>query len=192
MINPALDESRVLLYTQNQPAVKEGSDSNDLGSGQNLRLRQSLMEVAFLLRNPVQKKGKKQMNEVYISGFVVGNPVLKTERENVPHLLFYVDIQHKTVSGRIHHEMYTVNAWHNIALRASERLRNGQYVMLRGYLTQKPVRAGDMSYMLTELTVRDFVSSNQMHAKGDTHIAQGTVEETPPADVPDDAEPPEE
>ena len=100
------------------------------------------------------------MNEVYISGFVSGNPVLKMEKDSVPHLLFYVDIQHKTKSGKIHHEMYTVNAWYNVALRAADKLKNGQYVMLRGYLTQKSVRSGDMSYMLTEITVKDFVSSN--------------------------------
>ena len=105
------------------------------------------------------------------------------EKENVPHLLFYVDIQHKTKSGRIHHEMYTVNAWHNVALRASEKLRNGQYVMLRGYLTQRPVRAGDMSYMLTELTVKDFVSSHQMHIKTDVPAEHETREETVPAGV---------
>lgn len=101
------------------------------------------------------------MNEVYISGFVSGNPVLRMERENAPHLFFYVDIQHKTRSGRNHHEMYAVNAWHNVALRGHEKLKNGQHVMLRGYLTQRPVRAGDLSYMLTELTVKDFASSDR-------------------------------
>lgn len=123
------------------------------------------------------------MNEVYISGFVSGKPVLKMEKENVPHLLFYVDIQHKTKSGRIHHEMYTVNAWYNVALRTSEKLRNGQYVMLRGYLTQRLVQTGDMSYMLTELTVKEFVSSHQLHVKTDVLAEQGTREETVPAGV---------
>lgn len=101
------------------------------------------------------------MNDVYVSGYVTGNPVLKVERENIPHLLFNIDIPHKSKSGKIHHEMYTVNVWHNTALRASEMLHNGLYVMLHGYLTQRPVRAGDMAYMLTELTVKDFISSHR-------------------------------
>lgn len=128
------------------------------------------------------------MNEVYISGFVSGIPVLKMERETVPHLLFYVDIQHKTKSGRIHHEMYLVNAWHNVALRASEKLRNGQCVMLRGYLTQRPVRTGDVSYMLTELTVRDFVSSQQIYIKSDVPNDLEASEATVLADIADTAE----
>ena len=107
------------------------------------------------------------MNDAYVSGYVSGNPVLKTERGNIPHLLFYVDIQHKSKSGKIHHEMYTANVWHNAALRASEKLRNGQYVMLHGYLTQRPVRADDMAYMLTELTVKDFISSHQVNSKAE-------------------------
>ena len=105
------------------------------------------------------------MNDVYVSGYVSGNPILKMERENIPHLLFYVDIQHKSKGGKIHHEMYPANVWHNAALRASEKLRNGQYVMLHGYLTQRPVRADDMAYMLTELTVKDFISSHQANSK---------------------------
>lgn len=169
--------------------MKEGGDSNDLsGSAMILQQQQSLKEVAFLLPTLSQKKGKQYMNEVYISGFVSGNPVLKMEKENVPHLLFYVDIQHKTKNGRIHHEMYTVNAWHNVALRASEKLRNGQYVMLRGYLTQRPVRAGDMSYMLTELTVKDFVSSHQLHIKTDVPAEQEIRGETIPAGISDNIE----
>lgn len=99
------------------------------------------------------------MNEVYISGFVSGNPVLRMEKGDVPHFIFSIDIQHKTKSGILHHELYTVNAWHNTALRASERLRIGQYVMLRAYLSQKLLKVDELSYMLTELTVKDFVSS---------------------------------
>lgn len=118
------------------------------------------------------------MNDVYVSGYVTGNPVLKVERENIPHLLFYINIPHKTKSGKIHHEMYTVNVWHNTALRASEKLHNGQYVMLHGHLTQRPVRAGDMAYMLTELTAKDFISSYRSNSGAEAPAEKTAASET--------------
>ena len=105
------------------------------------------------------------MNQVYISGFIVGNPVLKMEKENIPHLLFSVDIQHKTRSGKLHHEQYQVNAWHNVALKGAESLKNGQAVMVRGYLTQRMLRSGDMTFMLTEVTAEEFLSANSYRRK---------------------------
>lgn len=120
------------------------------------------------------------MNQVYISGIIAGNPVLRMEKGTTPHLLFYVDIQHKTRAGQIRHEQYRCNAWRNIALRGAQSLRDGQMVMLRGYLTQRAVRAGEVEYSQTEVTAEEFVLSNSLQ-KPACPIRQDTIAFPAPA-----------
>ena len=114
------------------------------------------------------------MNQVYISGIIAGNPVLRMEKGTTPHLLFYVDIQHKTRAGQVRHEQYRCNAWRNIALRGAQSLQEGQMVMLRGYLTQRAVQVGEVAYSQTEVTAEEFVLSNSLQ-KPACPIRQDTI-----------------
>lgn len=97
------------------------------------------------------------MNQVYISGFIVGKPVFRKENEDTPHLVFTLDVQHKNRIGKIQHEHYTINAWNNIANWAAGHLEDGKMVMLRGYLTQRVQRNEERMTVVTEVTAEEFL-----------------------------------
>ena len=99
------------------------------------------------------------MNQVYISGHVAGMPVLRMEKEITPHLLFSLDVQHRTRAGQIRHEQYKCNAWNNVALRGAENLKDGQMVVIRGYLTQRKIKVGETNLVMETPVVYDAAGS---------------------------------
>lgn len=112
------------------------------------------------------------MNDVYVSGFITDTPILKMEREDTPHLIFSINVTHRGRNGKIHHEVYRVNTWHSIALRANELLKPGQYVIIHGYLTQRLSKGSGFEYIYTELTAKDFTASTRVNPYAKTKNAR--------------------
>jgi len=96
------------------------------------------------------------MNKVFVSGIVMEQPILKMVTGDVPHILFPIDIRHKTRAGKVQHEKYMVNAWHNAALWANAQLKQGQCITVQGYLTQRTIKIGDGVYTFAEITADEF------------------------------------
>ena len=75
------------------------------------------------------------MNQVYISGFIVGKPVFRMEKENTPHMILTLDVQHKNSVGKV--------------------------VMIRGYLTQRAQFSEEKMMIVTEVTAEEFMPARQ-------------------------------
>lgn len=97
------------------------------------------------------------MNKVFVSGIVMATPVLHMEPGEIPHILFEMDIAHKTRAGKLHHEHYSVNAWHNTARWGAANLKQGMHIAVQGYLTQRILKVGDSAITLTEITADEFL-----------------------------------
>ena len=92
------------------------------------------------------------MNEVYLSGVIDSISALRiTEKENA-HLMLQMRVSHRNREKRIKHELYTVNAWNNLAAWGDQALKPGLLITVRGYLTQRPTDNGPH----TEVTARYF------------------------------------
>lgn len=92
------------------------------------------------------------MNKVFVSGVVKSIPGMKWETNKAPHVLFQLDICHKNRSGKIVHEKYTVNVWNDAAVWANENLKQGQPIIIQGYLTQRSVNIGASEVIFAEIT----------------------------------------
>lgn len=101
------------------------------------------------------------MNQVYISGFIVGKPVFRMEKENTPHMILTLDVQHKNSTGKVQHEHYAINAWNNIANWGMGNLEDGQMLMIRGYLTQRAQFSEEKMLIVTEVTAEEFMPARQ-------------------------------
>lgn len=97
------------------------------------------------------------MNKVFISGKIHRSPFLRTEPNNVPHLILTLRVQHKTAAGLVHKELNRVSAWHNVALWGAEHLQQGQFVSIQGYLTQRKGNAEKAQLPSTEITADEFL-----------------------------------
>jgi len=78
------------------------------------------------------------MNEVYLSGAIDSISELRITEKGNSHLMLQVRVSHRNREKKIKHELYTVNAWNNLAAWADQALKPGLSVMVRGYLTQRP------------------------------------------------------
>ena len=82
------------------------------------------------------------MNKIYLSG-IVADPPMWISQENVKHVTFPLCVSHKTRQGLVKRELYNIQTWNGVAEWAHDNLKQGQRVMLQGYLTQRGVRQGD-------------------------------------------------
>lgn len=78
------------------------------------------------------------MNKTYLFGRIASIPRLVNRVDMPAHLVFLLDVSHKTAKGEIKHEMYPISLWNNKALWGSRALRTGQYITVDGKLTQRP------------------------------------------------------
>lgn len=97
------------------------------------------------------------MNNVFVSGIIATAPILKKETETIPHLVFSLGTRHKTRTGKLKYEKYTVNAWNHVALWGASNLEVGQPLTVQGYLTQRIVKMDDLSFVMTEITAEKFI-----------------------------------
>ena len=76
------------------------------------------------------------MNQVFVAGIIADRPRLVQPETGAARLTFALNVRHRTAKGVVKQELYTVNAWNNVALWGAKQLAQGQLVALQGYLTQ--------------------------------------------------------
>ncbi len=94
-----------------------------------------------------------------MTGIIADPPVGRNqENENgLAHVSFPLCVSHKTKQGLVKRELYNVQAWNDVAQWARANLRQGQRVMLQGYLTQRSVRQADGgTRQVVEVTAEEF------------------------------------
>ncbi len=97
------------------------------------------------------------MNKVYLTGTVADPPLGRTQENGLAHVSFPLCVSHKTKQGLVKRELYNVQAWNGVAQWARANLRQGQRVMLQGYLTQHSVRQADGgTRQVVEVTAEEF------------------------------------
>lgn len=106
------------------------------------------------------------MNQVFISGIIADEPRLTHSEAGATHLVFALSVQHRTVRGVIKRELYTINAWNNTALWGGASLTQGQFIALKGYLTQH-IHAGGAPF--TEVTAEEFIPAQKSAGKLQSH-----------------------
>lgn len=94
------------------------------------------------------------MNRVFIAGIVVGQPAFRDREKR--HLIFRICLCHRAAKRIVKREIYTVNAWHSTATWGARNLKQGQYIAIEGYLTQRHLENGET---LVEITAVEFVSN---------------------------------
>lgn len=102
------------------------------------------------------------MNQVFLSGIIAGRPRLLRPENGAAHLLFPLRVRHKTAKGVVKQELYTVNAWNNVALWGAKQLGQGQLVVMQGYLTQRMREDGILS---VEVTVDEFLPVHRIDSR---------------------------
>jgi len=110
------------------------------------------------------------MNRLYISGRILEKPALRVLADGTPHLIFELVVRHKTKEGVTHREIYRVNAWHQAAEYGARQLRQGQHVVLRGYLTQNHVKTANVLVMSTEIVAQEFWPVQMLQQDEQTRI----------------------
>lgn len=97
------------------------------------------------------------MNKIYLSGIVAEPPVRYTRESSPEHICFHLCVSHRTRQGVVKRELYPVHAWNGVATWAIGQLRQGQRVLVQGYLTQQTVTGSDGRGMtLCEVTAEEF------------------------------------
>ena len=108
---------------------------------------------------------RMDMNQVFLSGIIAEKPRLTQPEGGTAHLLFPLRVRHRTAKGVVKHELYTVNAWNNVALWGAKRLEQGRLVAVQGYLTQHMRGDGALS---VEVTADEFLPANKGSAREQT------------------------
>lgn len=117
------------------------------------------------------------MNKVFISGMIAGKPELKMEPGEIPHLVLRLSIRHKLKSGEVRSELYRVSAWHNTARWGAENLDKGQVIGVQGYLTQRPIRADNVTAVATEIAVDEFLQLHKAPREESRETAAAPIDE---------------
>jgi len=100
------------------------------------------------------------MNKVYLSGIIADPPMWLFEADAPKHVTFPLCVSHKTKQGLVKRELYNVQAWNGVAEWARTNLRQGQRIMLQGYLTQrKAARPDGSSHIEVEVTAEEFFAT---------------------------------
>jgi single-stranded DNA-binding protein len=109
------------------------------------------------------------MNKIYLSGIVAEPPVRGT-REGAPeHVRFNLWVSHRTRQGVSKRELYAVNGWNGVAAWAAAHLRQGQRVMVQGYLTQHRIALpGDGVATVNEITAEELFPGGGDTPAGDS------------------------
>lgn len=98
------------------------------------------------------------MNKVFLSGVIANDPSYTSSENGIERLTFQLCIKHRTVSGIIHKEYYTINAWNDTAKWAKRNLSKGGFIALQGYLTQKTIKTPDGTpVVVTSVAVDEFI-----------------------------------
>ncbi len=98
------------------------------------------------------------MNRVFLSGMIANDPSHTSSENGIERLTFQLCIKHRTLSGIIHKEYYTINAWNETAKWAKRNLSKGGFIALQGYLTQKTIKTSDgASVVVTSVAVDEFI-----------------------------------
>ena len=108
------------------------------------------------------------MNQVFLSGVIAGKPYLSQSEGGAAHLLFPLSVRHRTAKGVVKQELYTVNAWNNVALWGARRLEQGQLVAMQGYLTQHMRENGTLS---VEVTADEFLPAHRSSIRGQAQVS---------------------
>ena len=97
------------------------------------------------------------MNKIYLSG-IVAEPLMWHTRETAPkHAAFPLCVSHKTKQGLMKRELYSIQTWNGVAEWARDNLKQGQRVMLQGYLTQRRITQPDGKIRIeAEVTAEEF------------------------------------
>ena len=106
------------------------------------------------------------MNQVFISGIIADEPRLMHSEAGAAHLVFALSVQHRTARGVVKRELYTINAWNNTALWGGANLTQGQFIALKGYLTQHIHTNG---VLFTEVTAEEFIPAQKSPGKSQNH-----------------------
>ena len=94
------------------------------------------------------------MNQVFVAGIIADRPRLVQPETGAARLTFALNVRHRTAKGVVKQELYTVNAWNNVALWGAKQLAQGQLVALQGYLTQ---HTRDNGVLSVEITAEEFL-----------------------------------
>lgn len=108
------------------------------------------------------------MNKAFLSGMIMDTSALRMEADEVPHLTFGLSVRHRTRAGELRSEIYSINAWRNVAKWGSEKLSRGQIVCIQGYLTQRKLTGEGEPAFVTEVTIEEFLPARgaQMNEAG--------------------------
>lgn len=115
------------------------------------------------------------MNKVFITGKIVGQPVLRMEQGDVPHLIFGLSVRHRTKAGDVHKEVYPISAWSQVAQWGAENLQKGQIVGVQGYLAQRSINVSNVRTIVTEIAVDEFLPM-LMTANDQKNVAEANEE----------------
>lgn len=106
------------------------------------------------------------MNRIYLSGIVADPPVQYAINDRAMRVVFPLCVSHRTKQGLVKREVYTVQAWNKVGEWAHGNLRQGQRVMVQGYLTQHGATKQDGSKALEiEITAEEFFPAGMPQAR---------------------------
>lgn len=97
------------------------------------------------------------MNKVFLSGRITAIDSLLSENNEVPHLVLYLSVRHRTRAGELREETYRVSAWNQAARWGSRNLIRGLPIALQGYLAQRQGKLGDAYGVFTEIAAEEFL-----------------------------------
>ena len=114
------------------------------------------------------------MNEVYLRGKLMSvyEPIAPASQPK--HLVYQLQVSHKTAQQQVKSENYTVNAWRNLAVWAGANLQVGTDVFVRGHLSQRQSSNGTVTEV-TALTITP-VMGRMAAAKPPGNAAENTIE----------------
>lgn len=113
------------------------------------------------------------MNKVFLSGVILDTPSANTH-ENIPkRTSFLLYVRHRTRQGLVKYEKYPIRAWNGVAEWACANLRQGQQVMVQGYLTQRYITPAEgRGYVGVEVTADEFFTTAD--APRASHVVEKT------------------
>ena len=106
------------------------------------------------------------MNEIYLSGKIVSVYEPEIPASQPKHLVYQLQVPHKTAQQQVKSENYALNIWRNGAVWAASNIRPGMEVLVRGHLSQRQTPMGPM----TEVTALQIipVEVQRIHEKEQT------------------------
>lgn len=101
------------------------------------------------------------MNKVYLSGLILDEPMLKTEKDGSAHLVFHLGLRHRTKSGEPRKESYRISCWNRVAEWGSTHLERLRPVCVQGHLTQRTWLNGEQKHAETEVVAQEIILSQK-------------------------------